>query len=430
MKFSSNLVNFDENKLEKVPEVAKELVGNAKDTIGSEYQKLVEEQKARDEKLDENYKKALKSGKTIGKNGIEHDYVDVGHELKEVPGKVSNLASKIGKHYLRDAKEAYHGFKGELADKRDEEGNPISYKKKDWTLFKTEEDKMNDKIARLKGERSPNNNAITGSLGFRTAEVAAPFLIGGAFLGHKLFKKKRKQKAYQALLEEGYSPNEAKKLVNQINNSEQVNNSKQTNFGAERLAIGAANSTKSGLKWLLEHGLVAPFKGRKVTTAYNPMTGKIEPFKDGIIAKKDILDKNGNVITKAGDYIREGGITGATTLPGKVGMGVLGAANVGLTASLITMPASIAADFKRNAEYNKKYVIDPNKHYVLEQDLADNKKVRLIGKTSGYIDRTDANIEADRYAGSGMYQVYAIKGSELARIMPRKFTLEYEPYEY
>lgn len=414
MKLSKSLINFDET-----PAVVKTEATNLdevpKTTEVDEAAEL-EKAKAQKEAFDKHYEEVRKTGKSTGANGITGGYTDVGYELKNLPGKIIDQAKALGHSYVRDAKEAYHGWKGEVADKRDEKGDVVSWKPKEVTFFKTDEDKLKEQIARRNKERVPNNNAVTGTLGFRTAEVASPLLIGGAFLGYKLHQKKKRKKLYQELITEGYSPEEAKEL------SEQVNNSEQTNFGVGSNIVAPV---KGGLKWLLEHGLIAPFKGRKVLTAYNPKTGMVESFKNGVIAPKDILDKSGKVIFKKGDFVREGGIPSATTLPGKIGMGALGLANVGMTASLLTMPAGLAADFKRNAEYNKKYVIDPEKHYVIEQDLADNRKVRLIGKTEGYVDRTDANIEADLHEGNGMYQVYAIKGSELARVMPRKFTLEY-----
>lgn len=417
MKISKNLINFDENN---TPNEVNQNQGTITEEEKLAYQKKLEEEKAKKDAFEKEYKKVCETGKTVGSNGIEHGYTDVGYELKKLPKKAFNLLKKTKDEYVRDAKEAYHGLKGEIADKRDENGNPISYKDKKLTLFKSEEDKMNEQVAKSEGKRAPNNNAILGTTGYRVAEVAAPFAIGGAFLGYKLFKRNKKKKLYRDLIEEGYSPAEAKRLSEQVNSSEQRLNSEQTNFNA---------ITNAG-KWLLEYGLVAPFKGRKVTSAFNPATGKVQQFKEGIKATKNVYNDKGILIAKPGEYVREGGLTGATTLGEKVGKGAFGAANVALTASLLTMPASVAADFKRNAEYTKKYTIDPNKHYVIEQDLADNSKVRLIGKTSGYLDRSDANIEAERHAGNGMYQVYAIKGSELARIMPRKFTLEYYENEY
>jgi len=433
MKFSKSLINFDEetstpNETQEVKEVAKPEV----DPEIEAYNKIIEAQKAHDKEWQEKYKDIVKSGKAKSSNGITSDYIDIGEKAKEIPGKVAHYAKRAKEEYVRDAKEAYHGLKGEVADKRDEKGNPISYKKKDLTLFKTEEDAVKDKIARLKGERAPNNNALVGTTGARIAEVAAPFAAAGAFGLYHLFKRKKKKRLYRELLDEGYSPDEAREMT--ANASEQCDQSNQTNFNAANIATGAvkgiSNATVNTFKWLLEHGIVAPFKGRKVTTAYNPATGKVEPFREGIRATKDVFNDKGVRIAKKGDYIREGGVTGAANLPSKIGMGVMGAANVGLTASLLTMPAGVAADFKRDAEYKRKYTLDPEKHYVVEQDLADNKKVRIIGKTSGYEDRTDANIEAERHAGGGMYQVYAIKGSELARVYPRRFTLEYNGYEY
>lgn len=438
MKFSKSLINFDEES-NTPDEVTKETVNTNEpnneltEEDKAAYQQKVKNYEYKKQKHDAKYDKVCKNRETVGSNGIKHGYVDLGYEVKSlvphkdkesgewVKGEIINTLGKAKDAVVRDAKDVYHGVvKGEIADKRDENGNPISYKQKPLTLFKTEEDTANEAIAKAEGKKIPNNNAILGTTGFKAAEVATPFVIGGAFLANKLFKRNRRKKLYKELLEEGYSPAEAKKLSDQVNESEQQPKSKQTNF----------NALVNGAKWLLEYGLVAPFKGRKITSAFNPTTGKVQQFKEGIKATKNVYNDKGVLIAKPGEYIREGGMAGASTLPEKVGKGALGAANVGLTASLLTMPASVAADFKRNAEYTKKYTIDPNKHYVIEQDLADNKKVRLIGKTSGYLDRSDANIEAERHAGNGMYQVYAIKGSELARIMPRKFTLEYYEDEY